>query len=518
MELENLKTWPWIVALSTGALSICYVVRQYAGSPRTPLPPGPPSYPIIGQLLSMPTEHEQFGFQRISQEAKSDIISLNFLGTTIVVLHSAEAATELFDKRATTYSNRFAPPMIVSPAGLDLRGMMTLMNPTELWRKHRKVMHSWLSKQAVVNFNESQELQARSLLQRLLALSGEPGSSELLSLHFTKTMAVTMLDSIYGCGRQPTGDFIGNAATFIDRLALAFQPSSFLVNIIPWLQYVPEWLPGTGWKQIARGWRVHKEQTFNGIYKWTKQRVVDGIDDYSIIASTLHEIKSWGWGDEAVDDFAKHLGMVLYMGGTDTSVSALVTFVLVMVRFPEIQARAQQEIDSVTGGNRLPTMNDRPMLPYIERLIWEILRWQPVSPLGVPHVAAQEDTYRGYRIPKGTIVFGNLWAMSRDERVYPDPEAFDPERYLDKKVPILPAFGWGSRLCPGINLADSALFIMISTMVAVFNISGSNNPDGTRVIPSTEPNSSGLVYHPKPFKCALSPRSELYAELIRNGV
>ncbi|KAL5639922.1 hypothetical protein ACGC1H_006477 [Rhizoctonia solani] len=286
---------------------------------------------------------------------------------------------------------------------------------------------------------------------------------------------------------------------------------------MPIIQYAPEWLPGTEWKRVARGWREHKEQTFNGIYKWTKQRAANGVDDHSIIASILQETKSWGWDEEAVDDFAKHLGMVLYMGGTDTSVSALVTFMLAMVRFPDIQVKAQQEIDAVTRGNRLPTLKDRSMMPYMERLISEVLRWQPVSPIGVPHVAAKEDTYRGYRIPKGTIVFGNLWAMSRDERVYPNPEMFDPDRYLDNKVPVLPGFGWGSRLCPGIHLADSALFIMISSILATFNISGSNNPDGTRLIPGTEPNSNGLVYFPKPFQCALSPRSELHAELIRNG-
>ncbi|CAE6410077.1 unnamed protein product [Rhizoctonia solani] len=222
MEFQHLKTWPWIATLSTGALSMYYIVRKYMSSP---LPPGPPSYPIIGQLLSMPSNHEQFVFQNISHTVKSDIISLSFLGTTIVVLHSTEAAAELFEKKATIYSNRSAPPMIISPAGLDLCGMMTLMNPNELWRKHRKVMHSWLSKQAVVNYHESQELQARSLLQRLLALSGELESSEILALHFTKAMAVTMLDSIYGYGREPADDFIRNAVTFIDRLALAFQPS-----------------------------------------------------------------------------------------------------------------------------------------------------------------------------------------------------------------------------------------------------------------------------------------------------
>ncbi|GAB1520150.1 hypothetical protein RhiTH_003223 [Rhizoctonia solani] len=309
-------------------------------------------------------------------------------------------------------------------------------------------------------------------------------------------MAATMLDSIYGYGREPSDDFVNNAAIFVNRLALALQPSReyyFLVNFIPWLQYAPEWLPGTSWKKVARDWREHKERTFGGIYKWTKQRVVDEVDDYSIIASTLRETKAWGWDENMVDDFGKQLGMVLYMGGTDTSASALVTFVLAMILFPDTQAKAQQEIDSITGKNRLPTLKDRSGLPYVERLTSEVLRWQPVSPLGVPHVAAREDSYCGNRIPKDTIVFGNLWAMSRDERIYVDPDRFNPDRYLDDAVPVLPAFGWGSRLCPGIHLADSAIFMAIASILATFNISGTINPDGTKTIPSTEPSSNTLV-------------------------
>ncbi|KAF8730009.1 Cytochrome P450, partial [Rhizoctonia solani] len=242
-------------------------------------------------------------------------------------------------------------------------------------------------------------------------------------------MAATMLDSIYGYGREPADDFVNNAAIFVNRLALALQPSreycNFLVNFIPWLQYVPEWLPGTSWKKVARDWREHKERTFGGIYKWTKQRVVDEVDDYSIVASTLRETKAWGWDENMVDNFGKQLGMVLYMG--------------------------------------------------------------------VPHVAAREDSYCGNRIPKDTIVFGNLWAMSRDERIYVDPDRFNPDRYLDDAVPVLPAFGWGSRLCPGIHLADSAIFMAIASILATFNISGTINPDGTKTIPSTEPSSNTLV-------------------------
>jgi hypothetical protein len=91
-----------------------------------------------------------------------------------------------------------------------------------------------------------------------------------------------------------------------------------------------------------------------------------------------------------------------------------------MLLFPETQAKAQAEIDRVVGTNRLPTFEDQSKLPYIDQLIREVIRWQPVTPLGVcfcffllvwielfsavPHTCLQDDTYRGYRIPKGAIV------------------------------------------------------------------------------------------------------------------
>lgn len=95
-----------------------------------------------------------------------------------------------------------------------------------------------------------------------------------------------------------------------------------------------------------------------------------------------------------------------------------------MLLFPEAQARAQQEIDTAVGFNRLPNINDRSTLPHIHNLAKEVLRWQPPAPMGgytdvpehltttedsytpsgVPHACYKDDMYKGYRIPKGTIV------------------------------------------------------------------------------------------------------------------
>jgi cytochrome P450 len=81
-----------------------------------------------------------------------------------------------------------------------------------------------------------------------------------------------------------------------------------------------------------------------------------------------------------------------------------------MAQFPDVQRHAQAELDLVVGP-RLPTMNDRPNLPYVHALIKEVMRWHPVVPLGVPHMATEDDEYCGYRIPKGAVLIANIWSV-----------------------------------------------------------------------------------------------------------
>jgi cytochrome P450 len=80
-----------------------------------------------------------------------------------------------------------------------------------------------------------------------------------------------------------------------------------------------------------------------------------------------------------------------------------------MGTYPEVQKRAQAEIDRVVGRDRLPTMFDRPNLPYIEALILETLRWHPISPIPLAHKCEKDDVYGDYLIPKGALIMANVW-------------------------------------------------------------------------------------------------------------
>ena len=97
--------------------------------------------------------------------------------------------------------------------------------------------------------------------------------------------------------------------------------------------------------------------------------------------------------------------------------------------------KAQEELDRVVGKGGLPDFSHIGNLPYIDALVKEILRWSPPLPIGLPKRLMQDDVYRGYLIPAGTTMIENVWGILHDPNVYPDPDSFNPDRFLkDGKI------------------------------------------------------------------------------------
>ena len=101
-----------------------------------------------------------------------------------------------------------------------------------------------------------------------------------------------------------------------------------------------------------------------------------------------------------------------------------------MVLNPQVMKKAQEELDRVVGKGRLPEFSDRDDLPYIDAVVKELLRWNPPVPLSSLRRVTQDDVYREHFIPAGATVMENIWAIFRDPEIYPDPEAFNPDRFL----------------------------------------------------------------------------------------
>jgi len=207
----------------------------------------------------------------------------------------------------------------------------------------------------------------------------------------------------------------------------------------------------------------------------------------------------------------------------------MVAFIQAMACFPEVQKKAQAEIDKVVGPNRLPTLNDEPNLPYIRAMIKETLRWMPTTLTGaVPHATTKDDEYMGYFIPKGASVMLNVWAIHMDEKRHPNPREFRPERYEGDDLNASDSaanpdaskrdhftFGSGRRICQGMHVAERSLFLGMSRMLWAFNITQKIR-DGKPVPIDPDKLTQGFVCMPDTFECDIKPRDANRARLIRD--
>jgi cytochrome P450 len=176
--------------------------------------------------------------------------------------------------------------------------------------------------------------------------------------------------------------------------------------------------------------------------------------------------------------------------GAETVYTSLSWWALAMLVNPEIQKRAQAELDTVVGRSRVPSFSDVPNLPYIQAMVKEVLRWRPPLPFAIPHSTTKDDWYNGMFIPKGTICIPNLWHCHHDPVFYGDDAAkFNPERFLDPSgnATLGPAdtrdeghctYGFGKRACVGKHLANDSLFIFIATILWAANLGRPCDHDG----------------------------------------
>ena len=101
--------------------------------------------------------------------------------------------------------------------------------------------------------------------------------------------------------------------------------------------------------------------------------------------------------------------LIVTLAGADTILASILTFFLAMLHAPEVQKKAQAEIDLVIGNDRLPSATDYDQLPYIQAVMSEVFRYHPVAPMDIPHRVAQDDIYKGYLIPRNSTVIINAW-------------------------------------------------------------------------------------------------------------
>lgn len=331
-----------------------------------------------------------------------------------------------------------------------------------------------------------------------------------------------MLKITYGYAVEPRNDPLVNLVErMMDNFSQTFVPGTWIVDMIPLARHLPEWFPGTSFHKMAK-----QASTVNNLvdevpFSFVKQLMAAGKNRDSYVSSLI-ELNNEGTSsdvklDKETENAIKYTAAIMYGAAADTTSSTQSAFILAMVLFPEVQKKAQEEIDRVLGGNALPGLDDRDQLPYVSAVAKEALRWFPIVPINTVHKTSEEIEYSGYRIPKNSFLLISNWSVLHDPEIYADPESFNPERFLGPKPepdPSIAVFGHGRRICPGRYLADQSMFLTISRLLATFDIIKAVDQNGKEIIPKLEA-TPGLITHPVDFAFDVRPRSEEHVRRVR---
>ncbi|TFK27926.1 cytochrome P450 [Coprinopsis marcescibilis] len=452
------------VLVSAWAVFLCLKKKKRHAYPLPPSPPG--QLPLLGHALQIPPKFEWIAYEKWSNELGSDIIYLNALGMDLVIVQSVQMCNDLLDTRSAKYSSRGHFVMVNELMGYDWT--MPTLPYGEKWKDQRKLFMRHLS----ANNRTLYEPRITDNVLRLLSRLLDGPENWMRSVRLM--VGGTAFSIAYGIDADVEGDpNIQLASDSLRTTMDALLPGKYFVEFLPILKYLPKWLPGARFHQDALEGRTFMNRIRAEPFAQAEEQLSRGTALPSLTSDVFDGIRE---------------------AGSDTTVASVDSFILAMLIHPEIQKKARDEIDSVVGTDRLPELADERDLPYLCAAIKELFRWRPVSGIVLPHKCTEDDVYQGYFIPKDTLIIPNQKAMLYNTKDYPNPEIYNPERFLTEdgkpKTDILDpydiAFGFGRRKCPGFHVALATTFMTAASILSLFEIQKPLDEDGFPIEPSMD--------------------------------
>ncbi|KIY70825.1 cytochrome P450 [Cylindrobasidium torrendii FP15055 ss-10] len=463
---------------------------------RLPKPPGPRGLPLLGNVFDIPSGRTWEGFARMG-ERYGPLISLSLGPVTMVIANTYNVAHDILDKKSQIYSDR--PYLALAElVGWDLTTALLPYGPK--LKRTRQMFHAELGTKPVVKgFHAQLNAQARTFL---ILLRDEP---QKLLEHCHYHAGAFILRVVHGYKAEIQHDkFITQAEIAMGEFNEGLEPGRYLVNILPFLRHLPEWVPGTAFFRNARRYRENLNNLMLPPVQLVQEQLKRNEAEESFMSKWLKRCSA----DDDVELIMYGAGSLLAAGAETTAIT-LHCFFLMMIQNPDIQERLQEELESACGRSRLPTFEDREQLPYLGAVIKEVHRIHPPAPLGVPHSTTQDDVHNGYFIPKGSLVFPNVWNMSRDSSMYPNPFKFNPERFMGpdpQRDPTDYIFGFGRRLCPGQLIVDASIFITTAMCLHAYTFRPSLDEHRNPIFPALEPQAASATSNIKPYNFVIVPR------------
>ncbi|KAH7880595.1 cytochrome P450 2 Le.CYP2 [Lentinula edodes] len=453
------------------------------------------SYPPGPKVVNMPTLDAWVKYRDWGNKY-GDLVYLPRWNTLIT--NDADVAIDLLEKRARIYSDRAMSPIMKLCGGENLLSVE--------WRKDRRVFQQTFRQAAIGQFYPAQYNKVHEFLRELLL------TPEDLTQHVNGLSQGLIPKALYGLDIGPEDALASKVAGIIDTFGKALLSGSFpAYEWFPFLIFMPSWFPGCGFKRIANECGKVVEEIYTVPFDLAMNNMQNGTRTSPIVELAMQK-------PQDIKEI-KAMGTMSFIGAIDTTMSSISSFILVMCLHPNAQTKGQEEIDRVIGKDRLPTFEDRRHLPYVEAIYREVMRLHPPVPLGFPHISMEDDSYRGYHIPKGCAVVANIWAMNRNPNVYRDPDRFLPERHLKsaagpfESIDNIYAYGFGRRVCAGRYMADNTIWLTVASVLAAFTMGKAKDGNGNEIdIPGKFTNH--FFVYPKPFQSSIIPRSQAAENLV----
>ncbi|KAG1744389.1 cytochrome P450 [Suillus lakei] len=433
------------------------IVRAYRPKSNSdlPLPPSPPTWRLGGHFLPPPKP-----FLTIAGwiDEYGPLITIRAKFEKIVIIGRYKAAVDIMETQGKLLTDR--PPMIAGE--IFTGGMSIALAPFgDRFRRMRRALHSHLQPKASDAYQPLLMSHAKNIV---LGILRDPHN---LQNHVVSYAATTIMKVAYG-KNKPTSATDPEVVEMhrIVEMSAILRPGAHLVDSIPWLRYLP-WYG----RDLKLGFEMLKKLNTDQLDRVKEQMQSNEDIGPSFTKYMLENSHLYGMTETEM----AFLAGAFFGGGTQTTSLAICTVLMAAACFPEEQAKVQAELDAVIGRHRAPTFADQKSLPRLQAFISEALRWRPGASSALAHRTTKDVIWENYCIPAGTTVLGHLWPISRDPDVYPEPDAFKPQRWIDDKGSLRDdskffVYGFGRRVCPGQHIADRSVFITALLILWAFQL------------------------------------------------
>lgn len=470
VTFELHRAWTLTVLVLSAAIAIAWLRRDR----RLEKIPGPRGWPIIGVGYKLPARAPaRF---RVWAEQYGDIFKIRVGWYNWVVINSPEAIREILEKQAVITSSK-AP----SPMGHDIvtgGNRMPTMPYGPRWRALRSVVRQMTTVPMTKTFVPSQEFEAKQLLFDLLT---DNENQRNFYQHMRRYAISIIMTNTFGTRVQGWDHpDAANAVKSQGILRTTSRPGAFLVDEIPPLALLPEWLqPGL---KAARAAAKQVLDIKMDLWKRLEDQVISGTAPHCY-AREIYEKREHWYAQGLTEEHLIWVSTGLVEAGFETTAATLNSLILQLAGNKRVQDEAQKELMKVVGPNRLPTFADMESLPYVRACVKEMLRMNPILAPGIRQFASEDVHYKGKIIPKGTVLIANTAFLHFDPRRFEKPFEFMPERFLDH--PLYSSeyaamsdpykrdhftFSTGRRTCPGARLAENSLDIALAGILWGFEV------------------------------------------------